>query len=114
MRTVTGLAPSYEQKSFSDSEQLGRLRLVASRDGRDGSVTINQDAEIYAALLNGGDTVGHRLQPGRKGWVQVARGAVAVNGIELRTGDGAAVEDETALALTAKTNATELLLFDLS
>ena len=71
-----GLAPSYEQKSFTDGEKRGRLRLVASRDGRDGSVVIHQDADLYASLLDTGEQVTHALRAGRGAWVQVVRGAV--------------------------------------
>jgi redox-sensitive bicupin YhaK (pirin superfamily) len=108
-----GLAPRYDQKTFADTEKRGRLRLVASPDGRDGSVLIHQDAEIYAALLASGDTVSHALRKGRKGWVQVLRGAAAVNGETLRAGDGAAVKDEPTLTVATSEDA-EILLFDLS
>ena len=108
-----GLAPSYEQKTFADGEKRGRLRLVASRGGRDGSLVIHQDADIYASLLDEGDQVQHALRAGRKGWLQVARGAADVNGQTLRAGDGAAVEGEPELTITATANGTEILLFDL-
>jgi redox-sensitive bicupin YhaK (pirin superfamily) len=108
-----GLTPGYEQKAYPDAERRGRWRLVASRDGRDGSVTIHQDAELYATLLEPGDEATHTLRPGRHAWVQVARGAVTVNGRPLRAGDGAAVSDEAALAVAA-TEPAEVLLFDLA
>ena len=108
-----GLAPSYEQKTFADGEKRGRLRLLASRGGRDGSLVIHQDADIYASLLDEGDQVQHALRAGRKGWLQVARGAADVNGQTLRAGDGAAVEGEPELTVTATANGTEILLFDL-
>ena len=108
-----GIAPSYEQKTFADGEKRGRLRLVASPDGRDGSVVIHQDAAIYASLLNDDEQVTHTLRSGRKGWVQVARGAVEVNGRELGAGDGAAIADETGLIITARSDDAEFLLFDL-
>ena len=108
-----GLAPSYEQKTFAEGEKRGRLRLVASRSGRDGSLVIHQDADIYASLLDEGDQVQHALRAGRKGWLQVARGAADVNGQTLRAGDGAAVEGEPELTITATANGTEILLFDL-
>ena len=108
-----GLAPSYEQKTFADGEKRGRLRLLASRGGRDGSLVIHQDADIYASLLDEGDQVQHALRAGRKGWLQVARGAADVNGQTLRAGDGAAVEGEPELTITATANGTEILLFDL-
>ena len=108
-----GLAPSYEQKTFADGEKRGRLRLLASRGGRDGSLVIHQDADIYASFLDEGDQVQHALRAGRKGWLQVARGAADVNGQTLRAGDGAAVEGEPELTITATANGTEILLFDL-
>ena len=108
-----GLAPSYEQKTFADGEKRGRLRLLASRGGRDGSLVIHPDADIYASLLDEGDQVQHALRAGRKGWLQVARGAADVNGQTLRAGDGAAVEGEPELTITATANGTEILLFDL-
>jgi redox-sensitive bicupin YhaK (pirin superfamily) len=109
----TGLAPGYEQKTFGDAEKRGRLRLVASRDGRDGSVRLHQDADIYASLLDKGDAVVHDLARGRKAWVQVTRGAVDLGSQRLQAGDGAAVESEPAIRLAAATDAVELLLFDL-
>jgi redox-sensitive bicupin YhaK (pirin superfamily) len=107
-----GLTPGYEQKAYPDAERRGRWRLVASHDGRDGSVTVHQDAELYATLLEPGDKATHTLRPGRHAWVQVARGAVTVNGRPLRAGDGASVSDEAALAVAA-TEPAEVLLFDL-
>jgi quercetin 2,3-dioxygenase len=108
-----GLPPSYEQKTFADGDKRGRLRLVASPTGRDGSVVIHQGADIYASLLDDGETVEHRLQAGRKVWLQVARGAVDLNGQALRAGDGAAVEGEPAVRITARASGSEVLLFDL-
>ena len=108
-----GITPSYEQKNFTDDDKRGRLRLVASPDGRDGSVVIHQDAAIYASLLNDDEQVTHTLRPGRKGWVQVARGTVEVNGEVLGAGDGAAIADETRLIFTARSDDAEFLLFDL-
>jgi redox-sensitive bicupin YhaK (pirin superfamily) len=106
----TGLPPGYEQKEFDDLD--GKLRLVAARDGRDGAVTIHQDAELWATRLGAGQGVNFAPQRGRVQWVQVARGAVALNGQHLAAGDGAAIDDETTLALRAETPA-EVLLFDL-
>lgn len=106
-----GLAPSYEQKNFPDRD--GRLRLVASRDGRDGSVTIHTDADLYASVLRPGDALSHRFQEGRIGWLQVARGAVDVNGTRLREGDGLAIADEPAITITAAPEGGEALLFDM-
>ena len=108
-----GLTPGYEQKPFPEAERRGRWRLVASRDGRDGSVTIHQDADVYATLLEPGESVRHELRPGRHAWVQVARGSAALNGRPLGAGDGAAVSDESALTVAA-TEPAELLLFDLA
>ena len=108
-----GLQPSYEQKHFSEDERRGRLRLVASRDGREGSVRVHQDAELYATLLGDGDAVEHALAPGRRAWVQVARGEVELNGVRLEKGDGAAVSGERSLRL-ARAKAAEVLLFDLA
>ena len=108
-----GIAPRYEQKTFPDADKRGRLRLVGSSDGRDGSVIIHQDAKIFAALLSTGDQVTHALPRGRRAWLQVVRGTVAMNGQELHTGDGAAVENEPTLTVTAKLDGTEILVFDL-
>ncbi|TMH03378.1 MAG: pirin family protein [Betaproteobacteria bacterium] len=108
-----GIAPRYEQKTFPDAEKRGRLRLVGSSDGREGSVVIHQDVELFAALLNTGEQVTHALATGRKGWLQVVRGAVAMNDRDLHAGDGAALEGEPALIVTAKVDGTEILVFDL-
>src|SRR5947199_8891669 len=88
-----GIKPSYEQKAFSEADKRSRLRLVASPDGRDGSVTIHQDNEMYATVLRKGETVRHELKPERHAWVQVARGSVKLNGQELAEGDGAAISE---------------------
>jgi redox-sensitive bicupin YhaK (pirin superfamily) len=109
---VRAIAPTYEQKMFGD-ERKGKLRLVVSPDGRDGSLTIRQDATMYAALLTKGETVEHSLGRGRRAWVQVARGEATLNGTKLAQGDGAAITNETALALTATSDA-EVILFDLA
>jgi quercetin 2,3-dioxygenase len=108
-----GIAPRYEQKTFSDVEKRGKLRLVGSADGRDGSVVVHQDVKIFSALLDSGEQVVQPLQPGRKGWLQIVSGAVAINGQELKAGDGAAVTGEPALNIIAKSDGTELLVFDL-
>jgi redox-sensitive bicupin YhaK (pirin superfamily) len=107
-----GLEPSYEQKTFSDDEKRGRLRLVGSRDGRDGSVTIHQDVDLYAGLLASGDSVTYGLGEGRKGWLQVARGSVRVSDNTLSAGDGVALEGARSLALEGIDDA-EILLFDM-
>ncbi len=108
-----GLKPGYEQKSFPSQERAGKLRLLASRDGQDGSVKINQDAAVYGTLLGAGDRVTHDLAPERHAFLQVARGKVNLNGQSLSAGDGAAVTDERKLALQA-TEPAEVLLFDLA
>src|ERR1035438_8088184 len=106
-------APSYEQKAFTEAERRNRLRLIASPDGRDGSVTIGQDASIYNGLLDLGAAVELLVAPSRAAWVQVAKGAVTVNGLNLGEGDGAALSDETAVRITAR-EPTEVLVFDLA
>ena len=108
-----GLSPGYEEKAFAEEERRGRLRLIASDDGREGSVTTNQDVNVYATLLDAGQIVTHTLQPDRYGWLQVARGTVRLNGMELKQGDGAAVSKESDLTIEAHDQA-ELLLFDLA
>jgi len=108
-----GLAPGYEEKAFAEEERCGRLRLIASDDGSEGSVSINQDARVYATLLDAGQLVTHPLQPTRHAWLQVARGTVRLNGLELKQGDGAAVSKESELSISAHDRA-ELLLFDLA
>jgi redox-sensitive bicupin YhaK (pirin superfamily) len=107
------LRPEYEQKLFAPEEKAGKLRLVASRDAREGSLKIHQDVSVYNAILKGGDTVEHRLAEGRHAWLQVVRGAVELNGTRLGAGDGAAVSRETALTITAGEDA-EVMLFDLA
>ena len=107
-----GHEPGYEQKAFPEAEKCGRLRLIASPDGVDGSVTIHQDAKLYASLLNPGQAVKHALGKGRHVWLQVARGAVELNGQSLNQGDGAAISDEPQLTVKATKDA-EVLLFDL-
>ena len=109
-----GIKPSYEQKHFSLDEKQGRLRLVASPDGRDNSVTIHQDANLYVAVLNKGDRVNHSTNKNRSLWIQVARGSAKINGQTLQAGDGAAITQETDIALAATTDNTEILLFDLA
>jgi len=108
-----GLTPSYEQKTFSDDDKRGRLRLVGSRDGRDGSVTIHRDVDLYATVLGDNDTVGHELKTGRVAWVQVARGSVTLNGEQLYPGDGVAVERAGKLELRGTSDA-EVLVFDMA
>jgi hypothetical protein len=108
-----GIAPGYEQTTFAAAEKQGKLRLVASPDGRDGSVTIHTDARLYATLLGAGEKVEHTVLPGRHAWVHVARGQVEVNGEALGEGDGASTSDAGALALEGVEGA-EVLVFDLA
>lgn len=107
-----GHQPSYEQKSFPESERHGKLRLVASPDGRDDALTIHQDAEVFLASLDPGQQVTHPLKPGRYAWLQVLRGKVELNGNALVAGDGAAVWEEPAVSIKATTQA-EVMLFNL-
>jgi len=104
-----GLKPGYEQRRFD----VDGLRLVASHDGRDGSLQVHQNVDLYAARPNAGQTVTHALAPDRHAWLQVARGTVTLNGTELRAGDGAAVSDEKQLEIRSQ-EAGEFLLFDLA
>jgi redox-sensitive bicupin YhaK (pirin superfamily) len=108
-----GLTPEYEQKHFPESEKRDVLRLIASRSGRDGSVTIHQDVDVHATILGPGKSVRHALRPGRSAWVQVVRGASQLNGHRLNAGDGAAISDEAAIEMAAEAGA-EVLLFDLA
>lgn len=108
---VGGIAPEYEQRAFPEADRRGRLAAIASPDGRDGSLVIHQDATLYAAVLEAGQAARHALAPGRRAYVQVARGSAAVNGVSLAAGDGARIWDETAVAIEA--DAAEVLLFDL-
>jgi quercetin 2,3-dioxygenase len=108
-----GLSPSYEQRTFPDAARRGTLRLVASRDGQDGSVTVHQDVRLYAGTLEAGQEYTYGLGDDRHAWVQVIRGEVLLNGTALAAGDGTAVSKETMLHLRASETA-ELLLFDLA
>jgi redox-sensitive bicupin YhaK (pirin superfamily) len=108
-----GQPPSYEQREFSPEEQRGRLRLIASRDGRESSVTVHQDVEVYSAQLGEGDEASYELKPGRHAWVQVAKGSVSLNGGALEAGDGAAVSEESRLVFMAD-EPSEIILFDLA
>ncbi len=108
-----GTIPSYEEKKFPPAEKRGRLRLIASRDAAEGSVTIHQDARVYASLLDPGQSVRHTLDRGRGVWLHLVSGAATVNGTTLATGDGAAIQNEGTLEILAS-EPTELLLFDLA
>jgi redox-sensitive bicupin YhaK (pirin superfamily) len=113
MPEAEGIRPGYEQKLFAPEEKLGRLRLVASHDGREGSLKIHQDVSVYNALLKGGEMVEHRLEPGRHAWLQVVKGTVELNGTKLGAGDGAAVSEESTLTIRAGDD-SEVILFDLA
>ena len=108
-----GIDPGYEQKRFDVADKQGRLRLIASRDGRDGAITVHQDVDLYAGAFQPGDGAHLELRPGRHAWVQVARGGVTLNGQALAQGDGAAVSDEPSLNIVAAADA-EILVFDLA
>ena len=108
-----GLTPSYEQRAFNLDEAQGRLLLVASPDGRDGSLTIRQDAFLYQSRLRGGQAVRHELAPGRSAWLQVLRGEVTLNDRALAAGDGVAITGEPTI-LVAGVQPAEVLLFDLA
>ena len=108
-----GLAPGYEQRDFPEDERRGKLRLVASPDGSDGSVTIHQDVKLYDALLSAGQEISYQLAADRFAWIQVVKGGVSINGTSLRAGDGAAISNETALHVVARED-SEILLFDLT
>jgi redox-sensitive bicupin YhaK (pirin superfamily) len=108
-----GYQPVYDQKHFTDADKRSKLRLVVSPDGRDGSVEIRQDNELYATVLSPGESVEHALKPDRHAYVQVARGSVTLNGQPLDAGDGAAISAEKSLQLTG-VNDAEVLLFDLA
>lgn len=107
-----GLKPSYEQKAYTDDEKQGQLRLVGSRDGRDGAVTIHQDVDLYATLLTRDQKVSHKLASGRKGWVQVVRGTAKVHNEQLKAGDGVAIDGTHSITIAGLSD-TELLLFDM-
>jgi redox-sensitive bicupin YhaK (pirin superfamily) len=108
-----GYTPSYEQKRYAEEGKAGRLCLVASPDGRDGSVSIHQDAFLYASILRQGDAVQHSLAPGRCAYLQVARGEMSINDMPLQAGDGAAITEESDIRFTSN-NSAEVLLFDLA
>jgi len=110
---VTGIAPSYEQKSFTEQEKRGQLRLVASNDGAEGSVTVHADAKIYAGLLDGEESAFLSLAPGRKTYVHLVRGTLQVNDQDLEQGDAVMIESESRLVLQAGCKA-EVLVFDLA
>ena len=106
------VVPHYDQKNFEAPAKRNQLRLIVSKTGRDGSIAIHQDTDVYASLLDRGGVLTHGFADGRRGWLQMARGAVAVNGVILGVGDGAQIEGEVEIELAAQEDA-EFLLFDL-
>ena len=109
-----GLEPGYEQTYFPPETKKGRLKLVASRGGDDGSVKINQDVRLYSSILANGETVSHELAANRHAWIQIVKGSVDLNGEILNASDGAAISDERLLEIKALADETEFLLFDLN
>jgi redox-sensitive bicupin YhaK (pirin superfamily) len=108
-----GIEPSYEQKAFSPEDKQGKWKVIAERIPADGAVTIHQDVKLSVASLEAGGQITYALAKGRHAWIQIARGSVTLNGTALKQGDGAAVSQETELAITAG-QASEILLFDLA
>lgn len=108
-----GITPGYEQKQFSDADKRGMLRLVASPDGRDGSITVHTDAKLYAGLFTGGEAAELAIGPGRGAWLHVAKGRVKINGTELGAGDAASFEDERTVRIEGMAEG-EVLAFDLA
>lgn len=106
-------APGYEQKSFTPEDKRGRLKLVASNTGREGSLRLNQDVDFYSSILNKGAGVSHTMNKDRLGWIQIASGAVSVGGVELNAGDGARIKGETALNIAANQD-SEFVFFDMT
>ena len=113
MPNARNLTPGYEQKFFSEEARQNKLRLIASPEGSDGSVKINQDARVYATIVEPDTKLTHDLKENRYAWLQVARGSVSVNDVELNQGDGAAIDREDNLSISARDRA-EVLLFDLA
>jgi quercetin 2,3-dioxygenase len=109
-----GIEPGYEQKNFAVAEKQGKLRLVGSRDGRDGSITIHQNVDLYAAALLEGESVSYTFRPRRVGWLQVARGEVQLNDRSLSAGDGVAIAQEFLITLQGVAKEAEVLLFDMA
>ena len=103
--------PGYSQKNFAQSQRHNRLQLLASGDGREGSVAMHQDASLYAASLDGGASISHAFGPGRHGWMQVTRGEIQVNGVDLKAGEGASISGERQMTLAGN---ADVLLFDLA
>lgn len=113
MPEADGIEPGYEQKLFAPEDKTGKLKLVASPGGREGSLQIHQNVSVYNAILKGGDEVEHRLDAGRHAWLQVIKGTVSLQGNKLAAGDGAAISEESALTIQAGED-SEVILFDLA
>ncbi|EAZ89829.1 pirin family protein [Crocosphaera chwakensis] len=109
-----GIEPSYEEKHFPLSEKQGKLKLIASGDGKDNSLQIHQDVDLYGAVLKEGDSLIHSTNNNRSLWLQIAKGSVQINGQHFNNGDGAAITKESLIEITATNNQTEILLFDLA
>ncbi len=109
----TNHAPRYEQKDFGDARR-GALKLVASSDGRDGSIAIHQGVDLYASVLAEGDSVRHAFGVGRHGWLQLAKGGLEIGGVVMQAGDGAKISAEEAVSVKALADETEFLMFDLN
>ena len=109
-----GIKPGYEQKAFPEEEKHGELKLIAAHGGQNGAVNVHQDVSLYVSLLDQKQKVEHTLAPGRHAWLQVAKGAVELNGKPLNQGDGAAISDEQKLGIAGAQNGSEILLFDLA
>jgi hypothetical protein len=110
---ASDLAPRYAERAFAPAEIAGQLRLIVSRDGREGSLELRQDADVYLARLSEGERVAHALKPSRRAWAQIVAGSATINGAGVAAGDGAAIEEAEAATITAGAGGTELLLFDL-
>jgi redox-sensitive bicupin YhaK (pirin superfamily) len=108
-----GIEPSYEQKLFLSDDKIGKLKLVASHDARDGSLKIHQDVSLYNGILRAGDKLEQKLEAGRSAWVQVIKGEIELDNVKLQAGDGAAITDEESLKFEANEE-SEILLFDLA
>ena len=109
-----GIEPSYEQQYFAPEQMQDQLCLIGSRDGRDGSITIHQDVNLYAAKLSEGESLDYKPSQGRALWLQVARGSIDLNGQTLTAGDGAAITEAESLTLAGQSDDGELLLFDMA
>lgn len=109
----SGLTPGYEEKHFTREAKTDRLKLIASRDARDGALRIHQDADVFASILNAGSTLEHSLRGGRRAWIQVALGSILVDGERLEAGDGASIENADTVRIEGVAGESEFLLFDL-